>query len=561
MTGRNPRMEGTTVDMEKQKDHERGRSPSEKSTSPNSSSSDQNSIFEPIRAASNRRASRETTRTGSLRRELSNNGYGCDDLIDDAENPSSEAPEPMPEKDPYEVTWDGELDPCNPRNMPKWKKWTIIGITSFGSFCVTNASAVYTATYAQMNEEFGSSRLVATIGLSTFVLGIALGPFWSPLAEFYGRRPIYLAAFTVFMIFLIPSAVAQNIQTMIVVRFFQGLAGSAFLSVSGGTVGDLFARDEMQAPMAIFTTAPFLGPSTGPLIGGLTNSFVSWRWTHYIILIESVVVIASLYFLVPETYHPVLLAQKARKLRKETKDDGYFAPLDKTSRSVLTALKHALLRPLQILFFEPMCLILDIYSAMLLGLLYLFFGAFPLIFSTNHGFNLWQVGLSFMGLLISIPLAALTSPIWVRVRNRLAEKRGREEPEDQLPMVIVAAPLITGGLFWFGFTTYPSIHWIVPIVGSGVYGIGMMLAFTGIFTFLVDAYPRYAASALAGNALVRCSFGAAFPLFGIQMYEKLGYQWATGLLAFLTLAMLPFPYLFFKYGERIRAKSRFATSS
>lgn len=168
----------------------------------------------------------------------------------------------------------------------------------------------------------------------------------------------------------------------------------------------------------------------------------------------------------------MLLAQRARRLRKETKDDQYFAPLERTSRSVLTALKHALLRPLQILFFEPMCLILDVYSAILLGLLYLFFGAFPLIFSTNHGFNLWQVGLSFMGLLISIPLAALTSPIWVRIRNRLAEKRGREEPEDQLPMVIVAAPLITGGLFWFGFTTYPSIHWIVPIIGSGVYGVG-----------------------------------------------------------------------------------------
>lgn len=161
---------------------------------------------------------------------------------------------------------------------------------------------MYTATYTQMDVEFGNSRLVATLGLSTFVLGIALGPFWSPLAEFYGRRPIYLAAFAAFMVFLIPSAVAQNIETMIVVRFFQGLAGSAFLSVSGGTVGDLFARDEMQAPMAIFTTAPFIGPSTGPLIGGLTNSFISWRWTHYIKLMESGVLIVSLYFFVPETY-------------------------------------------------------------------------------------------------------------------------------------------------------------------------------------------------------------------------------------------------------------------
>lgn len=117
-----------------------------------------------------------------------------------------------------------------------------------------------------------------------------------------------------------------------------------------------------------------------------------------------------------------------------------------------------------------------------------------------------------------------------------------------------------------------------------------LLVFSGIFTFLVDAYPLYAASSLAANSFARSSFGgtclnpnptplphpalshlttsaadddlpsAAFPLFGVQMYRALGDQWATSLLAFLTVAMMPFPYLFFKYGKRLRGKSRFATS-
>ena len=153
-----------------------------------------------------------------------------------------------------------------------------------------------------MNEEFQTSRLVATLGLSTFVLGIALGPFWSPLAEFYGRRPIYLCSFAGFIIWLIPSAVAQNIQTMIVARFFQGLAGSAFLSVSGGTVGDMFTHDTMLAPMAIFALAPFVGPSTGPLVGGLINTYTGWRWTHYVLLIWAGVLLVSIALFVPETY-------------------------------------------------------------------------------------------------------------------------------------------------------------------------------------------------------------------------------------------------------------------
>ena len=54
---------------------------------------------------------------------------------------------------------------------------------------------------------------------------------------------------------------------------------------------------------------------------------------------------------------------------------------------------------------------------------------------------------------------------------------------------------------------------------------------------------------------------AAFPLFGNQMYERLGYQWATSLLAFLTVAMMPFPWLFFKYGKTLRKKSKFAAAT
>ncbi|KAK4185555.1 major facilitator superfamily domain-containing protein [Podospora australis] len=534
--------------------------------------------FAPIRPATATSKSRRHSLSSTLRRERSNNGYGVEDLIDHSSSSSLEAPDDEPatpqdpnagqEVDPFEVTWDGgDLDPLCPRSMPTWRKWTIITITSIGSFAVTHGSAIYTASYEQMNAEFHTSRLVATIGLSLYVLGIALGPFWSPLAEFYGRRPIYLASFVAFIIWLIPSAVAKNIETMLVARFFQGLAGSAFLSVSGGTVSDMFVRDKMLMPMAIFSLAPFVGPSTGPFVGGIIVTYANWRVMHYYLLVMSGVVLLSLALFVPETYHPVLLKRKAVRLRKETKDDRWFAPIERSNKSIPVTVALSLLRPFQILMYEPMAVILNVYTAVLLGLLYLFFGAFPLIFRTNHGFNAWQVGLTFMGLLVSMVIACLTTPFWNRVRFWLIERREKktgilkDEPEDQLPQVIFGAPLITGGLFWFGFTSVPEIHWIVPVIGSAVFGLGMSYAFTGVFTFLVAAYPRYAASALASNALVRCSFAAAFPLFGYQMYEALGFQWATGLLAFITLALLPFPYIFFRFGKRIRARSRYATSS
>lgn len=278
-------------------------------TDPEKDSLDQTTGFEPIRTRPASTATRNSRHGSALSRERSNNGYGVDDGVEDhddegdSDRQNASPGATPPEKDPYEVGWEnGDSDPDNPRSMAHWRKWSVVCITSFGSFCVTNASSIYTSTYRQMDAEFGCSQIVATLGLSFFVLGIALGPFWSPLAEFYGRRPIYLASFGAFLIWLIPAAVARNIQTMIVVRFFQGLAGSAFLSVSGGTVSDMFARNQMQAPMAVFTLAPFAGPSMGPLIGGFINSNVSWRWTYYVLLMWAGALLATIVFFVPETY-------------------------------------------------------------------------------------------------------------------------------------------------------------------------------------------------------------------------------------------------------------------
>ena len=190
----------------------------------------------------------------------------------------------------------------NPKNKPTPRKWLVVVIIAFSSLCVTCASALYTSTYQQLEPEFGVSREVATVGLTTFVCGLGLGPmFLSPLSEFYGRRIIYLCAFGMYFVWLIPCAVAQNIQTMLIVRFFDGLAGSAFLSVAGGTVGDMFTKDKLSAPMVVYTASPFVGPQVGPVVGGFINQFADWRWSFWVLLIWAGVMWTLIFFFVPET--------------------------------------------------------------------------------------------------------------------------------------------------------------------------------------------------------------------------------------------------------------------
>lgn len=124
-----------------------------------------------------------------------------------------------------------------------------------------------------------------------------------------------------------------------------------------------------------------------------------------------------------------------------------------------------------------MALILNIHSALLLGILYLFFGAFAIVFEGAYGFNLWQTGLTFLGMLVGMFAGTLTSGLWMKVRGRLIAKNGGKiEPEFRLPSVMVGSIFVTIGMFWFAWTTMPSVHWIVPIIGSGVFGLGVSAA-------------------------------------------------------------------------------------
>lgn len=236
---------------------------------------------------------------------------------------------------------------------------------------------------------------------------------------------------------------------MLVGRFLCGLSGSAFMAVAGGTVGDLFNRGQLQLPMVMFTATGFVGPSVGPVVGGFINQFASWRWTFYSLIIWSAADLALLALLVPETYHPVLLRAKAAALRRDTGDARWVAPIEKMKKSIPRTIATATKRPFELLIFEPMCLNLCILSALLLGIIYLFFGAFGVVFTGNYGFSLWQQGLTFLGLFVGMLCGAACDPIVGWNYSRLVKEReaatgeiGGSEPEFRLPPAVSISFLV-----------------------------------------------------------------------------------------------------------------------
>ena len=77
-----------------------------------------------------------------------------------------------------------------------------------------------------------------------------------------------------------------------------------------------------------------MGPEFGPVIGGFINYYANWRWTFYAMIICAFFLWLMITIFVPETYHPVLLRNEARRRRQKTGEPRWYAPIEKLDRSI-----------------------------------------------------------------------------------------------------------------------------------------------------------------------------------------------------------------------------------
>lgn len=168
----------------------------------------------------------------------------------------------------------------------------------------------------------------------------------------------------------------------------------------------------------------------------------------------------------------------------------------------------------------------------------------------------------FIGMLTAVIYTIPDNKRYIRAEQAAKNKGARgAPPEARLPPCMVGSVCLPIGLLVFAWTNYPRIHWVVSVIFTAPFGFGLVLLFVSVMTYLIDAYTIYAASVLAANSVLRSIFGAVFPLFTNYMYEGLGIHWASGIPAFLALACVPFPFLFYKHGPAIRMKCKYARAA
>ncbi|KAN0112715.1 MFS general substrate transporter [Hyaloscypha variabilis] len=465
------------------------------------------------------------------------------------------------QKDPNLIEWDGPEDPENPMNWPTNKKWIVTLALGMMTFCVTFASSVFSNATVPVAELFGVSTEVTTLGTSLFVLGFGAGPLvWGPGSEIFGRKlPLFFGYFC-FAIFQIPVAVAQNLYTIMLCRFFGGAFASAPLAIVGGALADFWGPVDRGVAVCVFAAATFIGPIAGPIMGGfITQSHLGWRWTAWITLIMAALFGTIGFLIVPETSHSKILQSRAKKIRFETKNWAIHSQRDTINIDLKSLVNTYFLRPFVMLFREPILLLITIYMALIYGILYLFFEAYPISFQEERGWNQGVGALPFLGIMIGVLCGGATITVITKTRfARKMKKHGRVIPEERLPPMILGSLILPIGLFWFAWTSSPHITWVPQVLAGIPIGWGILMIFLQGLNYIIDVYLWHANSAIAANTLLRSLAGAGFPLFATQMYHNLGVNWATSLLGFLCIAMIPAPILFYLYGAKIRKMSKFS---
>jgi len=274
-------------------------------------------------------------------------------------------PPPLPEREEYVVEFDGVDDPLHAQNWPMKKKLGIGAILAFDALAATMGSSIFSAATGPVSRQFGVANVVGTLGTSLFVFGYAFGPLlWAPWSELYGRKPpIVIAAFG-FSIFSIAVAVAKDLQTVMICRFFAGLFGSSPLAIVAAVFADMFDNKMRGLAVAVFSATVFMGPLLAPFIGGfIVESSLGWRWTEYISSFMGFIAFGLLFFFMEETYPPVVLINKAAELRRRTKNWGIHAKQEEIEVDFKELIVRNISRPMRILFTEPIVLLITIYMS------------------------------------------------------------------------------------------------------------------------------------------------------------------------------------------------------
>ncbi|QKX61665.1 uncharacterized protein TRUGW13939_08817 [Talaromyces rugulosus] len=457
------------------------------------------------------------------------------------------------------TTWDGVNDPENPQNWFARRKLWVSLVFSTMTFCYVMSSSGFSGMAPALVEEF---RVSSTVGnLSGATIGSTI---WGPLSECYGRRIPILLGFCGFTACQVHVAAASNITILLIYRTFCGFFGTASTIIAGGALADIWRLSSRGTAVIIFTICQFIALILGPIFGAyISYSHLHWRWAVWIPTIISAVLLLAAFCSLPETYGPRILQQRARRFRMRTKKWAIHSQLDEQEAD--HSWKRYLLQPVSMLVHEIILFLIAIYLSFIYGLVFLLCEAFPFVFAHVRQWSSENATLSLISIGMGVALGSFLM-LWANhIFNQKAQQHAsdlghlavsiHQIAEDRLLPMASGGIVLSLGFFWFAATSNLHVTWVAQDVAGIFIGCGIFIIFLQGLNYLVDVYMHKVNSAFAATNILRSIVATVTPLIALPMFRTLGAPWASAMLGFLSLILVPVPVFLHRYGKKIRTKN------
>ncbi|KAL8677047.1 MAG: hypothetical protein Q9186_006494 [Xanthomendoza sp. 1 TL-2023] len=451
----------------------------------------------------------------------------------------------------------------HPRNWPLRRRIYDTGTILVLEFFTTLLSTAVTPIAPAVQSEFGINHTMAIAALlSMYLVGQAAGILiLSPYSEAFGRRTLFVVFTGVYSVFSVFTGVVPSISAVFIGRFIMGFASAVPSAVTLGNIEDMWNFTDRGILVYMVLASATVPLGLGPIMGAyIADGSLGWHWLFYIAAIVTGVLCILCMFM-RESRPSRILRRKVYNVQKETGARGLQINNPDQIPDARAFVQNFLSRPARLFFGEPIVWLVSILSAAAYALVYLLTDAIPLVYtSAPFSFTAPHASLIFIAIGIG-PFLGLPIHLYDRRCNNLARKSNTPlTPEDKLLGFYITAPFLAAALWWFSWSIPPlvTVHWFCSVVSLTFVGFAANEFPVVLEGYLIDTYTTYAASALVPCGVLRNVLSAVLPLFGREMFEALGANVASSILAAAATVFCVVPWVFWKYGKKIRESSPYA---
>ncbi|MCJ1443301.1 MAG: hypothetical protein MMC23_003799 [Stictis urceolatum] len=351
-------------------------------------------------------------------------------------------------------------------------------------------SAVINPALVPLAKAFHITSQQASYQTTTAIITAGVFPvLWTPLANVYGRRPVYLTTTLIGIIATIGSGTATTWAGLLTSRAFSGAATSAAMALGAATVNDMFFLHERGAKMGVWTVFLTNGAHVAPIIGGYLTQAAGYRWAYYLPASINATLLLIMLFALPETLFSrsaLILAQH----RPRTYTEMLFSFRRNSLRDRRLRSRDFIL-PFKMLRYPSVALTWLYYTVSFAYAAVLPSVTVAILFTSTYHFSPGTIGLMLgLPLLIGSLLGEILSgPFSDYIMYRYARQYGGErKPEARLPAAFASVVLTPAGIIIYGVCLHFRTHWVGPVIGNALAGVGLQLVTTVSYAYCSDCY-------------------------------------------------------------------------